>query len=105
MHRFFVTTLCVAESDAPDYKPLYEETFLLVSAISESDARRLAEKHGVQSAPDYKSVTGNQVKWRFLEVVDVTLCLDEKLDRDVVELHGRFLRDIESYDRLRNIED
>ena len=75
MNSYFVTLLSVAHSSNPRTHPLYEETFLLVRAQGEDEARQRAEKHGRQSAPSYESVTREQINWQFLEVIDATVPL------------------------------
>ena len=103
--RYFASLLSVATSDASDHKPLYDETFLVVVGSSELVARLRAEKYGRESEHEYESVTGEQITWKFLEVIDLVECIDQDLNNDVVELHGRFLRDIESFNRLRTMEE
>jgi hypothetical protein len=102
MPRFFVSILSRAHADADGYRPLYEETFLIVDAASLQLARETAEGYGRAAEHDYVAGEGHRVFWRFVEVTGVTPCIDEDVEHEVVELGGRFFRDKESYDRLRD---
>ena len=104
LERYFATLLFVANSTEPDYQPLYEENFILVSAANEEQAIKLAKDYGLAAAHEYKSVDGYDIEWHYQETISVTLCIEDDFSKPVVELHGRFLRDIESFNKLRSVD-
>jgi len=104
METYFARLLNVSSSREPDYRPLHEESFILVRASSEKEARARAEQYGRQSAHQYKSVDGLHIKWQFLEVLDVVLAIDDDFKNDIMELSGWFFHDLEMYKKLRTTE-
>lgn len=104
MPRFFVSILSRAESAAAGDRPLYEETFLIVDAASQQLARDSAESYGRAAEHDYEAGEGHRVFWRFVEVAVCAPCVDEDVEREIVELGGRYFRDKESYDKLKTID-
>ena len=104
LERYFATLLFVANSTEPGYQPLYEENFLLVHAANEEQAVKQAKDYGLAAAHEYKSVDGHDIKWCYQETISVTLCVEDDFSKPVVELHGRFLRAIESFNKLRSVD-
>ena len=71
-------------------EPLWEESIILVEALNEEDARAKAKMFGENEAMSFRAICGEQVEWRFIEIMDA----NEIQDRDLksgTELFSRFL--------------
>ncbi len=100
MPVYLAQILFASSSDMPGYQTLYEENFSLVRAATQQQARLLAMEYGQKSEHEYNNVYGHKIRWRFEEIINLALVVDEDLENDVVELHGRFFRDKKGYDKL-----
>lgn len=78
-----------------DYKPLYEERFLLIKAISEQDASEKAIQKSNQPL-SYQNQYGETVTWTFKEVVEAKEVNKDELV-DGTEIFARFFRNYEAY--------
>ncbi|MFC4944667.1 DUF4288 domain-containing protein [Pseudonocardia sp. GCM10023141] len=76
--------------------PLYCEDIMLVHATSIEDARDRARRRGEQASTTYATADGGQVRWSFVQVVDVAPILDNDLTRDA-DLYARFFRNHQAY--------
>jgi hypothetical protein len=74
----------------PSAESTYEERIILVSAASESEARRKAEAFARAEEHGYENTEGNHVEWVFREVLDLASLLDEDF-RDGAEVFFSFL--------------
>lgn len=88
-----------ASVSAPDYRPLYSETFVLIEAGSVEEAREKAQSHGRSDEVRYENQFGETVTWSLRRVVDVNSILDDDLV-DGAELYVRHFRNIAAYDAL-----
>ncbi|ASU79876.1 DUF4288 domain-containing protein [Actinopolyspora erythraea] len=87
-------------SDSPDFQPLYEESFVLLTAHSEEEALEKAREYGKQQEISYHNEHQQLVTWRLKHVVEVKQVEDATFD-DGSELYSRFFRD---YARYRSFE-
>ncbi|GAB3557046.1 hypothetical protein J2S53_002261 [Actinopolyspora lacussalsi] len=87
-------------SDSPDFQPLYEESFVLLTAHSEEEAHEKAREYGKQQEISYHNEHQQLVTWRLKHVVEVKQIEDATFD-DGSELYSRFFR---NYARYRSFE-
>ena len=93
---FYIAVIVIESTlDSADYKPLYEERFLLIQASSEEAAREKAIQQSIQPLI-YKNKYGKTVTWSFKAVVDVKEVSEHELT-DGTELFSRFFRKYEAY--------
>ncbi|GAA0338421.1 DUF4288 domain-containing protein [Streptomyces blastmyceticus] len=96
MSTYIAVLLCQSSSDAEDHVPLYQESFVLVTAQSEAQAREKAAAHGKALETSYENERGELITWRLRHVVDVGEVLDERLT-DGSELYARHFRNYAAY--------
>lgn len=101
--HYLAVLLLESTSDDPDHRPLYEESFVLVKAESEDEAREKAAGHGKELETSYEDEHHRPVTWRFKELVDVRALEDATFD-DGTELFSRFFRDYAAYRALNTEE-
>lgn len=75
---------------------LYEESFTLLTASSEEEARVKALACGKDREHSYRNEDGELVSWKMEQVVDVCLAVDGEVT-DGAELYSRFFRDYAAY--------
>lgn len=76
--------------------PLYRESFVLLTARSEDEARSRARAHGESLETSYRNERGEPVTWTFRQLVDVAEVPDDRLG-DGAELYTRHFRDFAAY--------
>lgn len=96
---YIALLLSVASSDAPDYRPLYCEDFVLLHATSVAHAEQKAQELGERRRTSYLNSSGETITWSFVKVIDVAPALDGDLSDDT-ELYSRHFHDIEAYERF-----
>ncbi|MCA1190328.1 MULTISPECIES: DUF4288 domain-containing protein [unclassified Saccharopolyspora] len=95
--EFYVAVLLIEISSASATEPeLYEESFVLVKAESDEEAREKAVDCGKQQAASYPNEDGEIVTWKFKELVEVKKVEDATFD-DGSELYSRFFRNYTAY--------
>jgi hypothetical protein len=105
MNNTYVAILIVAYiSDASNYKTLYEETTLLITAESIEDATAKAEKYGKKCEHTYISADGYEITKKLLEIEDVNEVLGI-VDGNIEEINARFFRNYEAYKKFREMLD
>jgi hypothetical protein len=90
-------------SDSPEYTTLYEETTLLIKAVSVEDATAKAVKY-FRDEHTYISAAGFRITTRTLKIEDVNEVLGI-VDGDVEEINARFFRDYDAYNKFREMLD
>ena len=93
---YIAIILYEAALDAPDYQSLYEESFVLIQAFSEEEAREKATIHAQGQLPSYQNETGETVTWLFKQIIDVSPVLSATF-ADGVELYARHFRNMQAY--------
>jgi hypothetical protein len=71
-----------------DWAPLSEESLVLVDARDEEEALEKARRLGDERQIHYKNYAGAQVRWRFVEVLEVQEVSEPELSEGV-EVHYR----------------
>ncbi|MHB8597579.1 MAG: DUF4288 domain-containing protein [Ktedonobacteraceae bacterium] len=93
---YMAVILYEAQSDAPDYEPLYEESFVLISANSEEEAGEKAKIHTQQQLTRYQNEFGETITWVVKQIVDVSPVLTDTIE-DGSELYTRHFRNYQAY--------
>ncbi|MFR9729969.1 DUF4288 domain-containing protein [Saccharopolyspora sp. MS10] len=95
--EFYVALLLIEISSESAAEPqLYEESFVLVKAESDEEAREKAVGYGKQQGASYPNEDGEIVTWKFKELVEVKKVEDATFD-DGAELYSRFFRNYSAY--------
>ncbi|MFK8906518.1 DUF4288 domain-containing protein [Streptomyces sp. YS-3] len=97
---YVAVLLCAASTTADGRAPLYQENFVLLRAVDESEAREKAFAHGRRLETSYENEFGDTVSWKLLHVVDVSEVGQSDLD-DGSEVYTRHFR---NYDAYRSFE-
>ncbi|GAA4856860.1 MULTISPECIES: DUF4288 domain-containing protein [Saccharopolyspora] len=98
--HYVAVLLLESAAEAADYRPLYEESFVLLKAESEEEAREKATEAGKQQETSYHNEHQELITWRLKQVVEVKPLEDATFD-DGSELYSRFFR---NYDAYRSFE-
>ncbi|GAB3284268.1 DUF4288 domain-containing protein [Parasphingorhabdus pacifica] len=99
--EFYVAALVLeSSSEAEGHAPLYEESFVLVKAESDEEAKEKATSYGKQQQLSYEDEHHRLVTWKLKEVAEVQQLEDATFD-DGSELFSRFFRNYSAY---RSIE-
>lgn len=93
---YIAVILYESSSSAPEYKPLYEECFVLVKAISVEEAYEKALSHAKEQEGSYQNEYKDTITWSLKQVVDVNSVLSDEFD-DGIELYARHFRNYEAY--------
>lgn len=83
-------------SEESGHQPLYEESFVLVKAESEPEAKNKATDLAKQQQDSYRDENHTLVSWQLIEVLDVKRLEDTTFD-DGTELYSRLFRDYQAY--------
>jgi hypothetical protein len=93
---YMAVILSEAQSDVPDYEPLYEESFVLIAASSEDEAREKAAIHTQGQLSSYQNEFGETITWVMKQIVDVSPVLTDTIE-DGSELYVRHFRNYQAY--------
>lgn len=85
-----------AQSDAPNYEPLYEESFVLIGASTEDEAKGKAAIHAQGQLSSYQNEFGETITWNVKQIIDVCPVLTNTFE-DGSELYVRHFRDFQAY--------
>ena len=95
--QLYVAVLVIeSSSDSPGYRPLYEESFVLVSAESEEEAQEKGREYGKQHEATYEDEHHQRISWKLKHIVEVRRVEDATFD-DGTQLYSRLFRDYASY--------
>ncbi|WP_017976524.1 DUF4288 domain-containing protein [Actinopolyspora halophila] len=83
-------------SESEGFRPLYEESFVLLTASSDEEASEKAREYGKQQEVSYYNENQELVTWRLKHVVEVKRIEDATFD-DGSELYSRFFRNYAQY--------
>ena len=93
---YIAIILYEAASDAPGYQSLYEESFVLIQASSEEEAREKATIHAQGQLSSYQNEFGETITWLFKQIIDVSPVLSETFE-DGADLYARYFRNMQAY--------
>ncbi|MFI6003377.1 DUF4288 domain-containing protein [Streptomyces sp. NPDC051366] len=94
MRTYVAVLVCVAT--AGGQAPLYRESFVLLSARTEDEARSKAQAHGEALETSYRNEKGELITWTFRQLVDVAEVPEDPLG-DGAEIYTRHFRDFAAY--------
>ncbi|MBW4561206.1 MAG: DUF4288 domain-containing protein [Mojavia pulchra JT2-VF2] len=96
---YIAIILYKSSSDAPDYKPLYQESFVLIKAASLESAKAKALNYGKNESVSYTNENGETITWSLQQVVDVNSVLYDDFDssEDVIDLYTRHFCNYDAY--------
>ncbi len=96
---YIAIILYKSSSDAPNYQPLYQESFVLIKATSLKEAKAKALNHGKNESVSYTNENEETITWSLQQVVDVNSVLDDDFNssEDGVDLYARHFRNYEAY--------
>jgi len=80
--------------DKPRRRNLWEQTIFLVVAASEEEAQQIGHKIAKSKENQYLSVSGGQVLWQLVEVIDVKELIDQELKQGM-EVGWRFFERVD----------
>jgi hypothetical protein len=83
-------TVEIQVGNDPPGRRTYEDRVVVVHASSEAVARRKAERLTRADVESYRNVDGERVTWRFKDVVDCHLILDDDIS-DGTEVYSAFM--------------
>jgi hypothetical protein len=93
---YIAVLLYEARADDASKAPLYQESFVVLHATSEEEARRMALAHAQQQQTSYASADGATIQWSLKHLVDVSPCLEDELKHGA-EIYARHFRNYEAY--------
>jgi len=99
MGAYVAVLLFESSSDAPDYEPLYDESFVLIEADSIDAAAQRALELGNAGDTSFENEAGETIVWKLKHVVDVADAVDAELT-DGATLYSRHFRDYAAYRRF-----
>ncbi|MFC7341933.1 DUF4288 domain-containing protein [Saccharopolyspora griseoalba] len=102
LEHYVAVLLLEATSEAPDHEPLFEESFVLLTAETAEEAAEKARECGKQQESSYVDENDNPVSWKLKQVVEVKPLEDATLD-DGSELYSRFFRNHRPYTELDSL--
>jgi ABC-type antimicrobial peptide transport system permease subunit len=85
-----------SSSAAPDYKALFEESFMLVKATSVEEARQKIQQYADSHTSTFKNEAGDSIIWKLKHVVDVNQVLYD-INLDGTEIYARHFRNYQAY--------
>src|SRR5215831_1972083 len=74
---FIAVILYESKCSGEGYRPLYEESFVLISAASEDEAREKAHTYAEDQQSTYQNEQGETITWSVKHVVDVSSVLSD----------------------------
>ena len=80
--------------DKPRRRNLWEQTIFLVMAATEEEAQQVGYDVAKSKEHQYLSVSGGQVLWQLIEVVDVKEIIDQELKQGM-EVGWRFFEKVD----------
>jgi len=96
LSSYIAVLLYESSSAAPGYRPLYDESFVLIKASSPEEAKEKASTYAKREQTSYRNEQGEEISWSLKQVIDVTAVLDESLE-DGSDLYSRHFRNYEAY--------
>jgi len=93
---YIAVILYESSSSASEYKPLYEECFVLIKATSLEEANEKALIYAREQEGSCQNEYNDTITWSLKQVVDVNSVLYDKFD-DGTELYARHFRSYEAY--------
>lgn len=100
----YYLAVLVVESAPSSGEPLYQESFVLITAESQEEAQEKAREFGKQHEASYPDENHEMVSWKLKRIVEVRPVEDATFD-DGTEIYSRFFRNYPGYQDLGFLED
>lgn len=97
--KFIAIVLLETENLATKNKS-YDETMISIEALSEDEAKKLAEAYGKSCEGNYENSFGEAISINFLQIIDINYHLRDQYEEGVKELYSRHFTDLESYKKF-----
>ncbi len=94
--KYIAVILYESSSDADTYRPMYEESYVEITAQSEADARKKTAELAKSRETSFENKDGNKITWKLNQIVDIAEVLDNS-NGAIREIYSRHFHDIESY--------
>jgi len=85
-----------SSSNSPTYEPLYEESFVLISANSEAIAKQKIISIAKKRETSFENINGEMIKWKLNCIIDVNQIPDNTIT-DGSEIYSRHFRNYKAY--------
>jgi hypothetical protein len=85
-----------SSSSSPDYKTLFEESFMLIKASSLEEANQKAQGYANAHTCTFNNEVGDSITWKLKHIVDVNQVLYD-VDLDGAEIYARHFRNYQAY--------
>ena len=85
-----------SSSSSPDYKTLFEESFMLIKASSLEEANQKAQEYANAHTYTFNNEVGDSITWKLKHIVDVNQVLYD-VDLDGAEIYARHFRNYQAY--------
>ena len=83
-------------SSSPEYKALFEESFMLVKASSIEEAHQKTQKYADAHTSTFQNEAGDSITWNLKHIVDVNQVLYD-INSDGSEIYARHFRNYQAY--------
>lgn len=93
---YIAVILYESSSDTPNYKPLYQECFVLIRAMSLEEAKKKALSHAKKEEGSYQNEYGQTITWFMKQILDVNNVLSDKFN-EVTDLYARHFCNYDAY--------
>lgn len=93
---YIAVILFESSSNKPDYQPLYEECFVLITARSLEEAKAKTLVYGQNQEGSYENEVKNIITWSLKQIVEVNSVLSDNFDNGT-ELYARHFRNYQAY--------
>jgi len=100
--KYIAVILLESSSDASNYRPMYEESYVEITALSEDDAQKKAIELAKSREASFDNKDGDKITWKFNQLVDIAESLDDS-NGDIRELYSRHFHDIDAYKSMETL--
>lgn len=95
--EFYIAVLLFESTSESGRKdPMYQESFVLLQAASEEEARDYALEQGRRGCVSYETAEGETIQWTLKHIVDVSHVLDDELKHGS-DLYARHFKNYNAY--------
>ncbi|WP_019499924.1 DUF4288 domain-containing protein [Pseudanabaena sp. PCC 6802] len=85
-----------SSSESPQYKMLFEESFMIIKASSLEEAKQKTHQYANDRTSTFKNESGVSITWSLKHVVDVNQVLYD-VNTDGAEIYARHFRNYQAY--------
>ncbi len=85
-----------SSSLSPEYKPLFEESFMIIKASSIEEAKQKAHQYTTEHTSTFKNEAGDSITWNLKHILDVNQVLHD-VNTDEAEIYARHFQNYQAY--------